>query len=121
MALDDGLDNVELKVVPGYWFRDSTILEEPVLHLHNLMDEKSYITPIIKNQVRSVTLTIILRLYQVIQDVVSVLLDTLTLPGKHRSRFIILHDSQSVILGRENVERSPTEVTAEGIESLNQD
>ena len=84
------------------------------------MDEKSHVTPIIKNHVRYVTLTIILRLYQGIQDAVPVLLETLTRPGKHSSIIIMSNDSHSVILGRENVARAPTEVTDEGFESLNQ-
>ena len=83
------------------------------------MNEKNHVTPIINNQVRYVTLTITLELYQGIQDAVPVLLETLTLPGKHSIRFIIHNDSHGVILGRENVARAPTEVTAEGLESLN--
>ena len=84
------------------------------------MDEKSHVIPIIKNQVRSATLTIILRLYQGIQDSVPVPLENLTLPGKYRSRFVMRNDSYSVLLSRENVARAPTEVTDEGLEILNQ-
>ena len=83
------------------------------------MDEKSHITPIIKNQVRSATLTIILQIYQGIQDAAPVLLETPTLPGKQIIRFIMRNDIHSVVLGRENVAREPTEVTAEGLDSLN--
>ena len=46
--------------------------------------------------------------------------ETLTLPGKHSRRFIMSYDIHSVILGRENVARSPTEVTDEVLESINQ-
>ena len=84
------------------------------------MDEKSHVTPIINNQVRSVTLTITLRLYEGIKYSSPVLPETPTIPVKHSSIFVILNDSHSVVLGRENVARSPTEVTAEGLESLNQ-
>ena len=70
--------------------------------------------------IRSVTLTIILRLYQGIQDALPVLIETLTLPGKQISRFIMRNDSHSVVLGRENVAIAPMEVTVERIESLNQ-
>ena len=66
------------------------------------MDEKSNGAPIINNQVRYLTLTIILGLYQCIQYAVPVLLDTLTLPDKHSSRFIMCNDSHSVFLGRKN-------------------
>ena len=65
------------------------------------------------------TLTIILRLYQGIQDAVPVLFETLTIPEKHIRKFIMRNDSHSVVLGTENVSRSPTEVTAEGLESIN--
>ena len=72
------------------------------------MDEKRHVTPIIKNQFRSVTLTIIFWLYKDIQDSVTVLIETLTLIGKHSSRLVMRNDSHSVILSRENVSRSPT-------------
>ena len=117
---DDGLDNLGLKIFRGAGVRYSTILEDQVLSLLNLMDWKINVTPIIKNQVSSVTLTIILWIYKGIQDAVTVLLDTLTLPGKHSSRFMMSNYSQVVLLGRENVVISPTEVTAEGLDSLNQ-
>ena len=83
------------------------------------MDEKSHITPIINNQVRSATLTIIIQIYQGIQDSVLVLLENLTLPVKHIIRFIMRNDSHSVLLDRENVTRAPMEVTTEGLDSLN--
>ena len=66
------------------------------------------------------TLTIILWLYQGIQDAVTVLRKTLTLSVKHRIRFIISNYSHSVLPGRENVARAQKEVTAEVLESLNQ-
>ena len=84
------------------------------------MYEKIHANPIVNNQIRSMTLTIILWLYQRIQDAVTVLLRTLTLPGKHRSIFIMSNYRHSVILGRENVARAPNEVPAEFIQSLNQ-
>ena len=120
MALDDVLENIELNIVRGSGVRDITIIEEKFLHLLTLMYAISNVTPIINNQVRSVTLTKKLRLYQGIKDGVPVLLETLTLIGKHISRFIMINDSHIVVLGRENVAKSPTEVTAEGLESLNQ-
>ena len=83
------------------------------------MDEKSHVTPIIKNKIRSVTLTIALRPYQGILDSVRVLFETLTLPVKHSSRFIISTDSHSVVLGGEKFAREPTEITVNGLESLN--
>ena len=67
-----------------------------------------------------VTPTIILCLYRVIQDAAPILLDTITLPGKHSIRFIVRNDIHSVILGIENVARSPTDLIIEGIDSLNQ-
>ena len=84
------------------------------------MYEKSHITPIINNQVRYATLTIILWLYKGIHDAVPVLLDTLTLTGKHSSRFIMCNEICSVLLGREIVARAPTYVTADDLKSLNQ-
>ena len=120
MALDDGLDNLELKLFCGARVTHGTILEEHVLYLLTLMYEKSHVNPIINNQVRAVTLTIILRLYQGIQYSVPVLIETLTLPGKHSSIFIMHNDSHSVLLDRENFARAPMEVTSEGLEILNQ-
>ena len=66
------------------------------------------------------TLTIILQPYQGIQDAVPILLENIILLGKRISRLIMRNDSHSVVLGRENVARTPSEVTAEGIDSLNQ-
>ena len=66
------------------------------------------------------TLTIILRIYQDIKGAVPLLLETLTLPGKHSSRFIMRNDSHSVVLGREKITRAPTGVTTEGLEIINQ-
>ena len=66
------------------------------------------------------TLTIILWIYQDIQDAVPLLIETLTLPGKYSSIFVMSNDSHSVLLGRENIVRAPTEVTAEALDSLNQ-
>ena len=83
------------------------------------MDYKSHVTPIINNQVSYVTLTIILRPYQGIQDTLTELFKTLTLPGKYSSRFVTHNGSHIVVLGIENVEIAPTEVTDEGLESLN--
>ena len=65
-------------------------------------------------------LTIILRLYQGIQDAVSVLLENLTIPGKHSRILIMRNESQGVVLGRQSYSRTPAEVTSEFIESLNQ-
>ena len=118
LALDDSLDNHELNFFRGSGVRGSTILEEQVLRIFTLVDEKIHVTPIINNQVWYANLTITLRLYQGIQDAVPVLLETLTLPGKHSSRCIMRNDIHSVLLVRENFARSPTEVTAEGFESL---
>ena len=119
MALDDGLDNTEPRIFRGARVRDSTILELKTLQLFALMDKKIHVTPIINNQVRSMTLTIILWKYQGNQDELTVFLQNLTLTEKHSSRFIMRNGSHSVVLGR-NVTITPTEVTDEGLESLNQ-
>ena len=73
-------DYLELNIFHGAGVRDSTTPEEQFLCLLILMYEKSNATPIINNQVRSMTLTIILWIYQGIQDAVPVLLNTFTLP-----------------------------------------
>ena len=73
------------------------------------MDEKSHVNPIINNQVRYVTLIIILLLYQGIQYAILLLLENITLLGKHISRFIMCNDRHSVLLVKENIARSPTE------------
>ena len=96
-----------------------TSLREKKLHLLTLTYEKIHVTPIINNQVRSVNLTIILRLYKGIQDEFPVLLETLTLPVKHSIRLIMINYSHSVVLGKENIARAPMEVTSEGPESIN--
>ena len=64
------------------------------------MDENNHTNPTINNQVRSVNLTIILRLYQGIWDAVPVLFNDLTLPGKHSRMFVMRNGSHSAILGR---------------------
>ena len=98
--LDDVLNNLELNIVRGAEVRDSTIHEEELLRRLTFMDEKIHVTPIIKNQVRSVILNITLRLYQGIKDAVPVLRDTINLPGKHSRRFIMRYERNSVVLGR---------------------
>ena len=113
------MGNLELNIVRGTGVRDSNIFEEKILHLINLTYEKIHVTPIINNQVRPVTLTIILWLYKGIKDESPVLLETLTLPVKHSIRLIMINYSHSVVLGIENIARAPTEVTAEGPESIN--
>ena len=84
------------------------------------MDRNIHFTPIINNQVSSVTLTIILRPYQGIQNTLPVLLDTLALLGKHSSRFITCNGRHIVVLSREIFARAPTEVTSEVLESITQ-
>ena len=68
LALDDGLDNIGLNTVCRDGVMASTILEEQLIRLLTLMEEKSNFTTIINNQVRSVNLTIVLWIYQGIQD-----------------------------------------------------
>ena len=104
--LDCGLENLELNIVCGYRVRDSIVIEEQFLHLLTLIDEKIHVTPIINNQIRSMILTIILWLHQRIQDSVTLLLNTLTLTEKHRSRFIMSNESHSVILVRKKCYKS---------------
>ena len=118
--LDDVLDNLKLRILRGAGVRDSTILEEKVLRHLTLTYDKIHVTPSINNKVRSVTLTIILRPYQGIKYSVPLLLKTITLPGKHSRRFIMRNISHIVVLGRENVAISQTEVTDELLETLNQ-
>ena len=108
MAIDNGLENLELSTVRGAGVWYSIVLEEQVLRLLTLMEEKIHVNPIINNQVRYVNLTIILQPYQGIQDLVPVILETLTLLGKHISRFIMRNYSHYVVLGKENVARAPT-------------
>ena len=84
------------------------------------MDEKFHVTPIINNQIRVMILTIILWLHQGIQDSVTVILNTLTIPGKHRRIFIMSNDSHSVLLGREYFTRATVDVSDGVLESLNQ-
>ena len=84
----DNLYNLDISIVHGARVRYSTILEEQLLHLITLMDEKSHAISIINNQVRYTTLTIILCPYQGIQVALIVIIKTLTLPGKHSRIFI---------------------------------
>ena len=99
--------------------RESTILEEQVLHLLTLIYEKSHVIPIINNNSRTTTLTIILLVYQGIQGEPPVLLEALTLTGKHFNRFIICTGSCNRVLGRENIAKSPKEVTGKVLENIN--
>ena len=43
LALDNGLENIELIIFRGSGVRDSTILEEQVFHLLTFVDEKIYV------------------------------------------------------------------------------
>ena len=80
MALDNGLDNLELRIFYGDRVRDCDILELQVLLLLTLMDDKIHVIPRINNQVRSVTLTNPLQPYQGIQEAVPLILETITHP-----------------------------------------
>ena len=119
-VLDDGHNVIELRIFCRSGVGDSTILEEHVIRLFILMDCKSCITTIFNNKVRTVTLTIILWTYKGIYSALPVVVEDITLPVKHSSRFIICTGSCVMILGRENFAWGPTEVTAKVLESLNQ-
>ena len=100
LVLDDSFQNIELRIVCGSEVKKSTILEEQLLHLITLMDDKIHITPITKNKVRYVNLIILLWPYQGIQDAVPVLLETLNISGKQRSIFITHHGSHRMFQSR---------------------
>ena len=57
MALDDGLENLELRIFFGAGVRDNTNLEEQASHHFTLMDKNSHITQIINNQVTAAKYT----------------------------------------------------------------
>ena len=57
------------------------------------------------------TLEIILRIYNVIQRSLPVLLEGLNLPGGEIKSFITRNDSHGMVLGRDNFSREPMKVT----------
>ena len=120
MPLDGGQNNLELRFYHEDKVRGIYTLEEQVLCIITLLYYKIHFNPIKNNQVRPVTLNIILQTYQVIQFALTVLLEALTLTGKYISRFFTQNIIHGMVLGRENISREPTDVTDEGIKSLNE-
>mmetsp|Transcript_7689 Transcript_7689/g.9215 ORF Transcript_7689/g.9215 Transcript_7689/m.9215 type:complete len:449 (+) Transcript_7689:420-1766(+) len=120
-TLDDGQDNLEFGIVGGGRIRKSFVGQKGIFGLLTFVDEKSHIPTIIDNDVTSVTLAIIFRPGQGIQGALPVFLKRFTLPGKDGSRFVTGNGGSGVILGRENVTRTPTDITTQSLQGFDED
>ena len=79
--IDYGQHILELIIVCEDGVSYSTIIDEKTLRLLTFIYYKSRFNLIVNNQVSTVTLTIILRIYQIIQCALPVLLEDITLLG----------------------------------------
>ena len=119
-TLDDGQDNLEFSVVGTGRIREGSVLEEEVLGLLTLVDKKGHVTTIIDDEIRSVSLAIILVPGEGVQGALPVFLEGLSLPGENSGGFIAGDGSGGVILGREDVARAPSDITSKLLGGLNE-
>jgi len=120
-TLDDSEDDLELGIVGGGRVRDSSVLEEKVFSLLSLVDEKSHITTVVDDEVRSMALAIILGPGEGVQGALPVFLEGLSLPGEDSGRLVTGDGSGGVVLGGKDVARAPTHITTKVLEGLDQD
>mmetsp|Transcript_26625 Transcript_26625/g.38920 ORF Transcript_26625/g.38920 Transcript_26625/m.38920 type:complete len:211 (-) Transcript_26625:34-666(-) len=120
-TLDNGQNNLEFSIRGGRRIGKGPVLEEKVFGLLTLMNEESHITTIINNKIRSMSLSIILGPRDGIEGALPVLLKRLSLPGKDGSALITSNSSGSMILCRENVAGTPTDISSQFFQGFNQD
>ena len=120
-TLDDGQDNLELGIVSGVRVGKSSVLQEKILRLLSLMDEKGHVTTIIDDDVRSVALAVIFRPGDGVQGALPVLLKSLALPGEDGGGLVTGDSGSGVVLGREDVARAPADISSELLKSLDED
>jgi hypothetical protein len=118
---DDAKNDLEFSIVGGVRVGKSSILKEGVFGLLSLVDNKSHVTSIINNKVRSVALAIILLPGEGVQSAFPVFLKRFSLPSKNGGGFIASDSSGGVILGREDVTRAPTNVSSKSLQGLDED
>jgi hypothetical protein len=117
---NDAEDNLELLIVGRARVGKSSILQECILGLFSLMNEKSHVSTVINNEIRSMAFAIILRPGKGAQSAFPVLLERLSFPGEHGSTLIASDGSGSVILRGKDVARAPTNVATDLLQSLDE-
>ena len=114
---DDSENLLELEVVGAVWVWELTGLGEVSLGLDTLVDEKSGITSVINENIWSISIWP--RKHSV--GAVPVLLEGLTLPGEDVGGLSLDDGSGGVVLGGEDVARSPSDLSTESLECLDED
>ena len=119
LTLQDGQDQSELVVVGAARVRQGAVLLVRLLGLDTLVDEKGHISSVINDHIGTLTL-LVHGPDDGVQGALPVLLKGLTLPGEDVARAITGHGSSSVVLGREDVARAPSEDGTQRLKSLDQ-
>ena len=120
-TLEDGEDNLELSIVGRGGVGEGSVLEEKVLGLLTLVDDKGHVTTIIDNKIGTVALAIIVLPGEGVQSALPVFLERLSLPCENSGRFVTGDSGGGVVLSGEDVARAPTEVGSEVLKSLDKD
>jgi len=120
-SLDDAKNNFEFGVLSRTGVRESSILKEGILCLLSLVNEKSHITTIVDDDITSLALAIILRPGKGVQGALPVFFEGLSLPSENSGRFVTSNSGGGVVLGREDVARTPTDISTKSLESLDED
>jgi hypothetical protein len=85
------------------------------------VDDKGHITTVVDDEVRTMTLAVILIPSEGVQGALPVFFERFSLPGEDRSRFVTGDGGSSVVLGGEDVARAPTDVSAKVLQSFDKD
>jgi hypothetical protein len=117
-TLEDGKNNLEFGVISGGRIRKSSVLEEKILGLLSLVDNKGHVTTVIDDKVGSLTLAIILLPCKRVQGAFPVFLKGFSLPCENSSGFVASDSGSGVVLGGEDVARAPTEVGTKILKSF---
>mmetsp|Transcript_1265 Transcript_1265/g.2855 ORF Transcript_1265/g.2855 Transcript_1265/m.2855 type:complete len:449 (-) Transcript_1265:279-1625(-) len=120
-ALDDGEHNLEFGIVGSGGIGENVVFEEKILGLLSFVNEEGHVTTVINDKIRSVSLAIIIGPGESIQGAFPVFVEGLSLPGENGGGFITSNGGGSVILGGENVARTPSDIGSELVYSLNKD
>ena len=114
---EDSEDLLELFVIGAGWVWELTGLGEVSLGLDTFVDEEGSITTIIDENIW--TIAVWPRKHSV--GAIPVLLEGLSLPGEDVGGLSLNDGSGGVILGGEDVARSPSDLSTEGLEGLDED
>lgn len=118
---DDGENDLELGVVGRARVGESSITEELILSFLSFVDEEGHVTTVINNKIRSMALAIVRGPGESIEGALPILFEGFSFPGEDSSRLVTGNSSGGMILGGEDVTRTPANISTEFLEGLDQD